>query len=140
MASEHALWENLRKRLRSEGADAMRVENAVCAGTPDVNGCSDSVEFWVELKWVAAWPKMDRSSVNIGLRLEQARWLHRRGKVGGRCWILVQVGTDYLLHWWIDAKDLYEHKLTQAQMRSRATAVWEGRMPARELVTILRGI
>lgn len=48
---ERDLWAVI-KRLerRSEFSRWTRIENAVSAGTPDINACIRGVEFWMELK------------------------------------------------------------------------------------------
>ena len=51
-------------------------------GTPDVNGCADGVEFWIECKWTAGW--------TVTLRPEQIGWLARRARAGGRVFVLVR--------------------------------------------------
>src|ERR1035441_6416683 len=55
MALERALWQRVRKaglQLKKEGhgVHLTRIENMVGEGTPDVEGCIDSVQIWAELK------------------------------------------------------------------------------------------
>lgn len=91
--SEAALWAATRKHLRR--ADLMRVENSVCPGTPDVNGCYRGVEFWIELKKVPR-PRRTTTPVRIPHFTPQQRaWIKRRGR---RAFVLLQVGRAYFLH------------------------------------------
>lgn len=52
------------------------------SGIPDLNGCCDGVEFWIECKRTAAW--------TIKMRPMQMAWLLRRLRAGGNCWIAVR--------------------------------------------------
>ena len=56
--SEAALWRRVRKGLPGH---LVRVENAVEAGTPDVNYCIDGAEGWIELKQLDRWPARGKS-------------------------------------------------------------------------------
>jgi len=139
MSSEDGLWENLREKLRCKGTHAIRVENSVGPGTPDVNICLDGREVWVELKHVHEWPARQDTLVDIGLRPDQVTWLGRRGRAGGNVWILVQVGTDYLLFWWKFAPKLYIG-VPRSEMESEAVGAWSKRINMVEFKLIVRGI
>lgn len=51
-------------------------------GVPDVNGCSNGVEAWIENKWTKGW-KVDTSP-------HQIAWIERRVRNGGRVFIAVR--------------------------------------------------
>ena len=51
-----------------------RIETNVGLGVPDVNGCGDGVEFWLELKV--------SSNKQSSLSKYQKAWIIRRGRVG----------------------------------------------------------
>lgn len=51
-------------------------------GIPDVNGCWQGVEVWVENKITSGW--------QVGLRPEQIGWIHRRARAGGRVFVLTR--------------------------------------------------
>lgn len=51
-------------------------------GIPDINGCMDGVEVWVENKATDGW--------TAGLRAEQVGWIDRRARAGGRVFVLVR--------------------------------------------------
>jgi hypothetical protein len=73
--------------------DAQAVENPIRPGTPDVN----YVEGWLELKWLERWP-VRGGVVNIKHFTPQQRiWLKRRWNKGGRVYLLLNVGRDWLL-------------------------------------------
>jgi hypothetical protein len=74
--------------------DAMAVENSVQPGTPDVN----YIGGWIELKSLDAWPKKDNTPVVIGhFNTFQRLWLHRRCKKGGKAWLVLRVGNEWLV-------------------------------------------
>ena len=70
----------------------IRVENPACPGTPDINAVINGTEFWAETKQVKGLPKRPETPVFTGvMRSEQKLWLHKRSKVGGRCFIVTYV-------------------------------------------------
>lgn len=85
---ESSLWTWLR-----DGAPAdcvlERVENSVDVGTPDTFGCWQDVAFVIELKSV---PRPARAPIFCELKPEQASFLRRWARAGGRAYVLVQVG------------------------------------------------
>ena len=58
-----------------------RVEptGGIGVGVPDLNGCAQSVEFWLELKRVVGW--------SVTMRPPQIAWIERRTRAGGRVFI-----------------------------------------------------
>ena len=75
---ESKLYQELRKALPN--VHFQRIETNVGLGIPDVNGCCKGIEFWLELK----------VSSGTALRLSkfQKSWIIRRGREGGRVFIL----------------------------------------------------
>jgi Holliday junction resolvase len=81
MPKESLLWKQLRDNLPK--VHWQRIETGLTgAGVPDVNGCLDGKEVWVELKRV--------KGRQIGLRPMQIAWLATRTKYGGRCYVLAK--------------------------------------------------
>lgn len=80
-----------------------RVENAVLSGMPDVEGCLDGQQFWIELKCEAR-PAKATTTIKPKFRPAQIPWHKRRLGTGmTQVFILLQVGsgTDaarYLVH------------------------------------------
>ena len=106
MASEDGTWKRLRNVLRD--VHVSRVENLTEDGMPDVNGCHEGCEFWIELKQLDEWPKRKSTKVKVGMRESQLRWIAARGKAGGNVHVLAQVADMYLLFWWKSVGRLYE--------------------------------
>lgn len=99
--SEAALWRHVRTRLRKYG-HLERVENAVSSGTPDLNYClrwRDRVaEGWIELKQIDKWPRNQRTAVRVDHFTQIQRiWLNHRCLLGGRAFVLLQVGQTRML-------------------------------------------
>jgi hypothetical protein len=95
---ERNFFEQLKRNLPKQGfrLDLQRIENVTTNGTPDVNYCIEGDEGWVELK---AWERVRLSGrfTVPKLREEQAAWLLRRGKVGGRAHLLLRINKDVVL-------------------------------------------
>lgn len=75
-------------------AHLTRVENALGAGTPDVNGCIKGYEFWAELKGLAKWPRGHESAIinlDHGLLESQKIWIRRRILASGKVWVILGV-------------------------------------------------
>ena len=114
MTLESSLWVAFRQALPGD-CHAVRVENCVEVGTPDVNFCL-AVDYWVELK-VQDAPKRRKTKFKIEhFTMEQRQWLVDRCRSGGNAFLLVQVGVVYL---WL---------------RGDIAAVWVGHCTLTELL------
>lgn len=100
MARESALWARVKAaahllRVAARPAhkiDLQRVENAVGVGHPDVEGCINGQQIWLELKSCAR-PKRLGSKLAIKTRPSQEVWHRQRSAAGFRhAWVLIQVG------------------------------------------------
>lgn len=66
-------------------------------GIPDLNGCVDGREFWVELKATDGW--------RVAIRPEQVAWIERRTRAGGNVTLAVrQRGAARDALWILDAQ------------------------------------
>lgn len=86
---ETALWQWLRQGRRAFPAadlDLSRVENLVQSGMPDVEGCLNGSQFWIELKVVKG-----KNVLRAAFRPAQVPWMRRRWAAGGRTFALLQV-------------------------------------------------
>lgn len=97
MALESALWQRCVKggkvlRLYGHKLDMQRIENVAVSGHPDVEGCLDSNQFWIELKSCSR-PVRPDTPIRPKKRISQEIWHQQRADAGGRVhWILIQVG------------------------------------------------
>jgi len=88
----------MRDNLSRKGEHWIRLENAVDEGTPDVNGCFDSNEVWIELKALHEWPKRASTPVRLNHFKDcQRQWLVNRWLSGGNAWLFVRVAREYFL-------------------------------------------
>lgn len=118
MATEATLWDWAKqcRRVFGNTIHIERLENLVGAGHPDVEGCYEGVQFWLELK-VAKRPARPTTKLRFGspLRDSQVEWGKKRIAVGGRVWYLIQVGSAserqvYLIRATVQTiDDLYGH-------------------------------
>lgn len=107
MAKEISLWNWLKKSrlLYRRSLHLCRVENSSIKGMPDVEGqVIKACPFWIELK-SAKRPAKSTTPVRFPTkdREAQVEWAKRRSEVGGRCYMLLQVGSGsdrriYLVH------------------------------------------
>jgi len=70
MPKETTLYQSLRKHIPQ--VHWQRVESPMTQGTPDVNGCIQSKEFWLELK------------------IARGNWSFKRMASGGKVFSLIQ--------------------------------------------------
>lgn len=99
MARESELWQRCRTgvktlALQRHRIDVQRVENAATSGHPDVEGCVDGSQIWIELKSCDR-PVRPGTPIRPKKRPSQDIWHMTRTRAGGRQhWILIQVGED----------------------------------------------
>lgn len=75
--------------------------SATTSGTPDLEGCLNGVQAWVELKRTDGWV--------VDIRPAQRGWILRRSSVGGRVWVAVrQLGTDRDNLWLVPGSAILE--------------------------------
>lgn len=95
--SERNLRSYIVKGLKKAGQFVHAVENPCRPGTPDVYGCSLGSMFWIELKWVADWPKRNGRLDIKHFTKEQRLWLRQNGRAGGKSFVLLQVYNQWFL-------------------------------------------
>lgn len=100
MARESSLWQRIKKTgiktLVNSGYSVhmTRIENAAGIGHPDVEGCINGNQTWIELKSEMR-PKRVNTPVHIKDQQSQSEWHKERTAAGSRIhWVLLQVGED----------------------------------------------
>lgn len=102
MKPEARLWQVMKDNMFLPGIDrADRVENAVISGQPDVNGCLQGEDVWVELK-APVEPKrattvLMTSNGNHPLLQSQINWFAKQRQAGGIAFILVRTDKRMML-------------------------------------------
>lgn len=101
MARESALWQRIKKTgiktlvNSGYGVHLTRIENAVGTGHPDVEGCINGQQTWIELKSEMRPARIDTPVRLKAWRESQSEWHKERTLAGSRIhWVLVQVGED----------------------------------------------
>lgn len=128
--SEKSMWGTVRKSLA--GLDPVRVENRVELGTPDVN----YIGGWIELKWHRKAPKHKGIfHLTHDMSTEQRVWAIRRHQAGGRCFLLLKCGSEYLLFYGYVAAE-FLGRVGFDTLREKAIKSWK-KLNAKELQEIL---
>ena len=90
---ESGFWRKLRPLMRAAapGIVVERIESWSTPGFPDVSGCWNGRDFWLELK-------VERNG-RVEMRPAQVRWLERRWAAGSHCYVLIysESTTDLVL-------------------------------------------
>lgn len=135
MGSESALWGYLSDQCRPLGADLVRIENRLEAGTPDVNGSWRGRDFWWELKHVDFWPKRASTPLRIEhYTVDQRKWLRRRGMAGGAAGLMLQVDREYMVFNWFYAQVV--GRLPRGELLPLAAGYWRGSVDANEILQL----
>ena len=129
--SEQNLWYKVKAGLEVFG-HIQRVETgAIAAGVPDVNYCIEGgYEGWLELKR-GSIPARESTIVfksQRGLEPSQVDWLLIRSKVGGRCFVLIQLDKEMLLFAGYDAARIN----TSTIVELRELAIWKHEGPCKQ--------
>lgn len=121
--SETNLWTWLKKARVSLGDQLhlTRQENLVMVGQPDVEGCLQGGQFWIELKH-AERPKRSSTKLRFGspIKRNQYEWHEARSEAGGAVYYLISVGSGpdraiYLIDWW-RASDMMANGVTETEL------------------------
>ena len=114
MALEKSLWARIRDtaipelRWKKHKVDLQRLENAVGTGHPDVEGCIDGAQTWIELKSEPRPARM-KTPIHPKIRESQSIWHRERTEAGSRChWVLLQVGSSHKASLYLIPGDRYD--------------------------------
>lgn len=107
LGSEASAWSTLRVHFAEAGCDIQRFEDKLTPGIPDANICYRGREFWLEGKFLRAYPKREASLVKVGLRDRQVLWAKKRDAAGGQCFVWVREP----LGWRLLAVPMYDRLL-----------------------------
>lgn len=97
--AESTDYKTFKANVPQAGDRLDRIENVVVNGMPDINFCSGGVECWIEQKS----PKEPKRSTtplfgsNHKISQEQANWMLRQRKAGGKCWFLISTDKRWIL-------------------------------------------
>jgi len=141
---ESRLWEHFRDTLRSQDktCHAVRVENMLEEGYPDVDLCFAGADWHVELKRLPWWPKRPATIVRVTHYTQKQRdWLKKRLLAGGNVAVLLAVDKEAVPEYFLFTHGavLLVGKMDRTTMHERAAGHWEGKINARQLGAILRG-
>jgi len=117
------LWARIRDTAvpellwKKHQVDLQRLENAVGQGHPDVEGCIDGGQIWIELKSEDR-PARPSTAIRPKTRPSQSIWHKERTKAGSRIhWVLLQVGEGRKARLYLIPGDRYDEiKATEAEL------------------------
>lgn len=110
------------------------IENAARAGCGDIN----YVEGWLELKWLASWPKRPETAVALPEFTPQQRvFLVKRCRAGGQARVLLRVGKSWLLIPGLWAALRLGKGATKSEIVKAAELYWLRVLDGPELVAFL---
>lgn len=114
---------------------AVAVENAVLAGTPDVN----YVEGWIELKWIDKWPRVPsfRPILLRHFTPQQRLFMMQRTRARGKVWLMLKVGRD---EWFLFTGEIaaeFVGRCARAELIAKATRHWPKGLNQTELIECL---
>lgn len=123
--AEHALWRTLQGKLRNVPQFIFqRHEDKFSEGIPDTSFSGMGHNGWIELKFAAKWPVRATTPLRLPhYTPEQRIWLREHGEAGGRCWLFLQVGNEYLLFDWRASQQV--GKATRVELYNLAMAKWD---------------
>jgi hypothetical protein len=151
VARESSLWARLKDTgvpaLLDKGflVDLQRLENAVAAGHPDVEGCicwpfgNRGDQVWIELKSNER-PKRGTTPIHPKTRESQSIWHRVRTDTGSRChWVLLQVGSGHRAALYLIPGSLYDKLHVPESELARMSVVSPDASPADVLERAARG-
>jgi len=127
MMSEKNLRQYINKGLADLGGHICSHEDLVTVGVPDMSYVLSGCSGWIEYKWLKDWPARSRTVVKMSrYTAQQKAFLRERGEAGGRCFLLLQVGNEWLLfgHWGAQLVG----DLTRRELIRMAIGVWVKRV------------
>lgn len=97
--AESTDYKTFKANVPQPGDRLDRIENVVVTGMPDINMCIGGTEVWIEQKS----PKEPKRSTtplfgsNHRVSQEQANWMLRQRKAGGKCYFLIATDKRWIL-------------------------------------------
>lgn len=134
--SERALWQYMRDHLRHCDIDMQRHEDKLSKGVPDVSYGFHRVNGWIELKYIEQPKDPDNLLRCPHFTGTQRRWLMDRGTHGGHCFVMLQVGREYMLFDHIGCQ--FIGNVSLAKLRTYAIRGWPGKIDFPDLCGALR--
>ena len=139
MARESALWKRVRKagihlRKCGFGVHLCRIENDAGAGNPDVEGCIDGGQLWLELKSCDR-PKRLSTCIRPKVRPSQDIWLQERVRAGCKiCFVLIQVGDAAASRLYLIPGNLYPKIISPEAELERMSVLSSPTLPLPEIL------
>lgn len=127
--SERTAYNRFKLMVMLPGDRLDRIENMAGTGMPDVNGCFEGSEFWIEIKNPRKEPVRKLLTPLFGsnhrLSQDQKNWFKRQDKAGGKGFVYIRSETFCALLPGNIADDI--NKMTICEIIHNA--IWSHKVP-----------
>ena len=106
--NETGVWNYIKNGMICTGWHTSRIESSAGNGIPDVSFGIKGVSGWIELKYIAEWPKRTLTKVKLPLRPEQKHWIKARGELSGNVWVICRIEEYFFILTWEEALSAYD--------------------------------
>lgn len=116
---EKLLWKQLKDNTKHLNPHLQRIESGSTGqGIPDVNGCWNGQEAWIELKVVRGR--------KVLIEPMQVNWHRQRAKAGGNVWILAEHDIEATYYLWHGkhAAEVQEHGIDTPGAQRFVKSLW----------------
>lgn len=97
--AESTDYKTFKANVPQPGDRLDRIENVVVTGMPDINMCIGGTEVWIEQK--SPKEPVRKTTALFGsnhkVSQEQANWMLRQRKAGGKCYFLISTDKRWML-------------------------------------------
>lgn len=137
--NEAGVWQTIRKGLITKNIHLTRIESSAGNGVPDISYGIPQCNGWIELKYIAEWPKRPTTKVKLPLRPEQKLWIQTRGALSGNIWVFIRIQDDFFLLPHYEAINACEGWVKEEWIRRTSLyGYWEKRVNYEELYIMLK--
>lgn len=128
--AESTDYKNFKANVPQVGDRLDRIENVVVTGMPDINMCIGGTEMWIEQK--SPKEPVRKTTPLFGsnhkVSQEQANWMLRQRKAGGKCYFLISTDKRWMLVGGFLADQI--NKMTVDELLEQAS--WSTTKPVRD--------
>lgn len=121
--AEDDLWKYVKAGMGNRWR-AVRVENKLMVGFPDVVFSMYPVRGFIELKHCNKWPTRGGTLRVDHFTDDQKSFLEIHGDESGYCWALIKIADDFLLYDHFTSREI--GNLTKHEMLGITFAKWKG--------------
>lgn len=95
--TEKAAYKRMKASMVMRNDRFERIENVTREGTPDVNGCFEGKEFWIEIKEREDPARLSSRALSHQMSTDQKNWFLEQRKAGGKAFIFIETNRRRIL-------------------------------------------